>query len=141
MRRRKPELVELDAGELWAIVERTQTSALEAKDYEKLKATVETFLWVTAELEKNTATLERLRKELSINTKKTEKTSEVLKGAGGAEPPQGNEEEKRGEKPEKKKKKPSVSGCQGPRLGGSPAPMSASRSATCGCRLALSGRW
>ena len=113
MRRRKPELVELDVAELWAIVERTKTSALEAKDHEKLKATVETFFWMTVELEKNTATLERLRKELSINTKKTEKTSEVLKGADGAEPPQGNEEEKRGEKPEKKKKKPKGHGRNG----------------------------
>ena len=81
MSQRKPELIELDAAELGAIVERTK-AALDAEDYEKLKATVETFLWMTAELEKKNATLARLRKELSINTKKTEKTSEVLKGAG-----------------------------------------------------------
>ena len=101
MTRRKRERIELDAGELRAIIERTKTSALGAKDYEKLEATVETFLWVTAELEKKTTTLERLRKELSINTKKTEKTSEVLKGTG-AQPSQGGG---RGEKSEKKKKK------------------------------------
>jgi len=106
MRRRQPEVIELDAAEVGAIVERTQ-SALEAKEYEKLKATVETCFWMMAELEKTNTTLARLRKELSINTKKTEKTSEVLKGADGAEPTQGNDEERSGEKPEKKKKKPS----------------------------------
>ena len=105
MKRPKPELIDLDAAEVGAIVERTKTSALDAEDHEKLKATVETCFWMLAELEKKTATLARLRKALSINTKKTEKTSAVIKGADGAEPPQGNDEEKSGEKPEKKKKK------------------------------------
>ena len=107
MRRRKPERMKLDAAELVAIVDRTKTSALEAEDYEKLKAAVETLLWTQVELEKKDATLERLRKALSINTKKTEKTSEVLKGAGGAD------EERSGEKPEKKKKKPKGHGRNG----------------------------
>jgi len=113
MRRRKPEVIEVDAAELGAIVERTKTSALDAEDHEKLKATVETCFWMMAELEKNNATLARIRKTLSINTKKTEKTSEVLKGADGAEPPQGNDEERSGEKPEKKKKKPKGHGRNG----------------------------
>ena len=98
MRRRKPEVIELEAAEVGAIVERTK-SVLDAKDYEKLKATVETCFWMMAELEKKNATLARLRQDLSINTKKTEKTSTVLKEA------QGNAEEESGEKPEKKKKK------------------------------------
>ena len=68
MRPRKPELIELDAVELRAIVELTRTSALDVKDYENLNATVETFLWMRAELEKSNATLARLRKDLSINT-------------------------------------------------------------------------
>ena len=80
MSRRKSKLIALDAAEIAAIVERTKTSALDAEDHEKLHSVVETLFWVTAELEKSNATLERLRKDLSINTKKTEKTSEVLKG-------------------------------------------------------------
>ena len=112
MRRRQPERMELDAAELQAIIERTKTSALDAEDHEKLKASVETFLWMTAELEKKSTTLKRLRKALSINTKKTEKTSDVLSGAG-AEPPRGNDEERSGEKPEKKKKKPKGHGRNG----------------------------
>ena len=94
----QPERIALDTGELGAILERTKTSALPPEDHEKLRATVETFLWVTAELEKKTTTLAHLRKVLSIDTKKTEKTSDVLKGAGAVKPPP--------EKPGKKKKKP-----------------------------------
>ncbi len=103
MRRRKPEQIALDADELRAIIERTKTSALAPEDHEKLQATVETFIWVTAELEKKTATLKRLRQTLSINTKKTEKTSDVLQGAKAPSP----------EKPEKKKKKPKGHGRNG----------------------------
>ncbi|NNK07849.1 MAG: IS66 family transposase [Myxococcales bacterium] len=104
MRRRKIEIIELDAAELRAIVERTKTSALDSEDREKLMVSIETCLWMMAELEKKGATIARLRKDLSINTKKTEKTSAVLHQAGGAEPSQGTAEED-GEKPEKKPKK------------------------------------
>ena len=113
MRRRQPELTELDVAELRAIIERTKTSALGTEDHEKLRASVETFLWMTAELEKKSTTLKHLRKALSINTKKTEKTGDVLAGAVGAEPPRGNDEERSGEKPEKKKKKPKGHGRNG----------------------------
>ena len=50
MRKRKPKLIELDAVELRAIVDLTKASALDAKDHEKLKATIETCLWMMAEL-------------------------------------------------------------------------------------------
>ncbi|MCP4205144.1 MAG: IS66 family transposase, partial [bacterium] len=113
MKKRKPELIELDAAELRAIVDLTKASALNAKDHEKLKATIETCLWMMAELEKKNVRLAHLRKALSINTKKTEKTSEVLKGATGTEPPQDTDEERSGEKPEKKKKKPKGHGRNG----------------------------
>ncbi|MCP5024821.1 MAG: IS66 family transposase [Actinomycetia bacterium] len=113
MSRRKSERIVLDAAELMAIVERTKTSALTVEEYEKLKASVETLVWVEAELEKKNASLKRIRKALSLNTKKTEKTSEVLKGAGATESPQGNDEERSGEKPEKKKKKPKGHGRNG----------------------------
>ncbi len=94
MSRRKPELIELDVAELRAIVDLTRTSALGAGDHEKLEAVVETFLWMRTELEKSSATLARLRKDLSINAKKTEKTAEVLNRADG-----------NGEKPKRKRKK------------------------------------
>ncbi len=100
----KPELTDLDATEVRALIELTKTT-LDAKNHERLKVILETFLWMMAELEKKNTTLERLRKDLSINTKKTERTSEVLKGTDGAESSQGNDEEKRGETPEKQKKK------------------------------------
>ncbi|MCP4202558.1 MAG: IS66 family transposase, partial [bacterium] len=101
----KPELIDLDASEVRAFIELTRP-VLDAKDHEKLQAILETFLWMMAELEKKSTTLERLRKEFSINTKKTERTSEVLQGAGGADVPPGNpDEEARGEKSEKQKKK------------------------------------
>ena len=105
MRRRKPKLKELDIAELMAIVGRTKTSALGAQDHEKLEVAVETLIWLMSELERRKASIARLRKELSINTKKTEKASTVLKGADGGEPPQGNAGEEHGEKKEKKKKK------------------------------------
>ncbi len=108
MSRRKPKMIELDAGELRTIVERTKTSALDAEDHEKLKVTIETCLWMMAELEKKRATLDRLRKSLSINVKKTEKTSSVLKGTDGANPPQDKNEEKT-----EKKRKPKGHGRNG----------------------------
>jgi len=100
MKQRKPKLIDLDSAEVRALIELTRT-VLDAKVHEKLKAILETFLWMMAELEKKTATLKRIRKMLSINTKKTEKTSEVLKEADS---PPSRDEHSGGEKPEKKKK-------------------------------------
>ncbi len=107
MSRRQPEILELDIGELFAILERSKTGPLGAEDRELLKATIETLLLMQTELEKEKASLARLRKTLSINTKKTEKTSEVLKGDDDEEQPQ----DKNGEK--KKKKKPKGHGRNG----------------------------
>lgn len=86
MKRRQPELIELDTEELDAILERSKTAPLRAPDRDKLQATHETLLWVITELEKKNASLAYLRKSLSINTKKTEKTSDVLDKEGGAKP-------------------------------------------------------
>jgi len=107
MKRRKPELIDLERGELDAILDRSKTSALDAKDRGKLKACLETLIWLTAELEKKNVSLVQIRKSLSINTKKTEKTNDVLKAVDGTEPPQGEAEEgeKAGKKKEKKKPK------------------------------------
>ncbi len=112
MRRRKPKLIDLDAAEVMALVELTKT-ALDAKNHEKLKAILETFLWMMAELEKKKATLDRIRKALSINTKKTEKTSDVVKGVQGAQSPSDEAEEKSAEQPEKEKAKPKGHGRNG----------------------------
>jgi hypothetical protein len=112
MSQRKPKLIDLDAAEVRTLIELTRT-VLDAKVHEKLKAILETFLWMMAELEKKTATLRRIRKMLSINTKKTEKTSDVLKATGGADAPPGSDEHSDDEEPEKKKKKPKGHGRNG----------------------------
>ena len=108
----KPELTDLDATEVRALIELTKTT-LDAKNHERLKVILETFLWMMAELEKKNTTLERLRKDLSINTKKTERTSDVLKGTDGVESPQDNDEAKSSDHPEQKKKKPKGHGRNG----------------------------
>jgi len=105
MSRRKPKLIELGNEELDAILERSKTAPLSDEDRELLKATVETLWWVMGELEKEKATMARLRKSLSITTKKTEKASEVLKGLDDADQPAGKLAEKSGEKAKKKKRK------------------------------------
>lgn len=112
MSRRKPKLIEVSPEELDAILERSATSPLNAKDRELLKAAHETLLWLMLELEKKSASIKRLRKSLSINTKKTEKTSEVFKAMDGTEQPS-NVEETSGGKPGKKKKKPKGHGRNG----------------------------
>ena len=81
MSRRKPELVDLDAKAWDAILERSKTAPLSDEDRELLRAGGETLRWLIEELEKKSASLARLRQSLSLNTQKTEKTSEVLKGA------------------------------------------------------------
>ena len=86
MKRRKPELIEMDETEFKAILERAQTGQFTTRDCEKLQAVYETLSWVIRELEEKNASLARLRKSLSINTKKTEKTSDVLKEEGAKAP-------------------------------------------------------
>ncbi|MCP4968109.1 MAG: IS66 family transposase [bacterium] len=94
----------MDPAELLAIVDRVQP-LLEAEEYQKLRASVETLVWLEAELEKQGTTVARLRKDLSINMKKTEKTKEVLKGVQDAESPPDEAEEKSGDEAGQKKKK------------------------------------
>ena len=101
MSRRQPEILESDTEELYAILERSKTGPLSDEDRELLAATFETLSFVQTELEKEKASVVRLRKIFSINTKKTEKTSDVLKG----EDPEEQPEEKSDEEKEKKKKK------------------------------------
>ncbi len=98
MSRRKPKLVELDFDDFKATVDRSKTALLSDEDREALLVVGETLLWVVNELEKKDASLARFRESFSINTKKTEKTREVLK------PPSDGSDEKSGEKPRKDKK-------------------------------------
>ncbi len=102
-RKRKPKVLEASYEELQAIVQRSVESPLSTKDREILLALIETTFWTKAELEKGNATLAHIRKSLSISTKKTEKTSDVLKCVDGSEQPPGNDEKRCGEKPEKEK--------------------------------------
>ena len=105
MSRHKPELVELDLEKWDAILERCRTAPLDDADHEVVSAVGESFLWVLNELEKTNASLARLRQAFSVNTKQTEKTSEVLKGASSSDT-----DEKDGKK---KKKKPKGHGRNG----------------------------
>jgi len=116
--RQKPELLELDAAEWDAILERSKTGPLGKKDRELLRLLGESFLWVLCELEKTNASLAQIRKAFRVDTKKTEKTSEIL--PRDTEPSCGDEESgkepKDGEKPPKdvkKKKKPKGHGRNG----------------------------
>jgi len=95
MKRRKPELIELEDAEFNAILERALTGPLTVQDCETLNAIYETLSWVMRKLEENNASLARLRKSLSIDTKKTEKTSDVLNEQSAKAPA--------GEKTKKKK--------------------------------------
>jgi len=103
--RRKPEIVDLDAKEWDAILERSKTAPLSDEDRELLRVGGKTLRWLIEELEKKSASLARLRQSFSLNTKKTEKTSEVLKGADDAESCDGAGE-KSDKKPEKGDEKP-----------------------------------
>jgi len=110
MSQRQPEVADLDIEELHAMVARSETSALGAEDREKLSATIDSFSWLLSELEKKRTTLAYLRKSFSINTPKTEKTSEVLKNVGAEQPSNDpgqqsdGESDQIGDKPKKKPK-------------------------------------
>jgi transposase len=79
-----PEHIEVSVEEISAIVERTQTGALSAEDHAKLKAAVDTFALVMAQLQTKDASIERLRHMIFGAT--TESTRNVLEQRHG-EPP------------------------------------------------------
>jgi transposase len=80
----QPERIEVSVEEISAIVERTQTGALSAEDHAKLKAAIDTFALVTAQLQTKDASIERLRHMIFGAT--TESTRNVL-GETHSEPP------------------------------------------------------
>jgi hypothetical protein len=59
-----PERVVLSVEEIAAIVERTQTGALNAQEHAKLKTVVDTLAFITAELQTKRTSLQRLRRML-----------------------------------------------------------------------------
>src|ERR1035438_9063777 len=86
-----PEPVVLSVEEIAAIVERTQTGALNAQEHAKLKTVVDTLTFITAELQAKRTSLQRLRRMLF--GARTETTRNVigeegwfpgrLRGSGG----------------------------------------------------------
>lgn len=72
-----PSRVELNLGEMPAILERAKQGALSEEDHAKLKAAMATLGFIAQELRDKTASLERLS-YLLFGSKKTEKTSSVL---------------------------------------------------------------
>lgn len=106
---RAPKLkrVELEMEELEAILDRAQSSALSAKDHEKLKAVLETLAWLTDELQKKTLSLARLRQLFGMAT--SEKTRQVLGKKGRKDSP----DAKATDKDQDTKKKPKGHGRNG----------------------------
>ena len=82
--RPEPERIEVSVEEISAIVERTQAGALSAEDHAKLKAAIDTFTLITAQLQTKDASIERLRQMIFGAT--TECTRNVL-GERRGEPP------------------------------------------------------
>jgi transposase len=95
MRERKkkpqPERIEVSVEEISAIVERTQTGALSAEDHAKLKAAIDTFALVTAQLQTKDASIERLRH--MIFGAMTESSRNVFGEKRGEPPAAGSTEE------------------------------------------------
>jgi hypothetical protein len=76
-----PERIEVSVEETSAIVERTQTAALSAEEHAKLKAAIDTFALITAQLQAKDASVDRLRRMIFGAT--TESTRNVLREKRG----------------------------------------------------------
>ena len=77
-----PERIEVSVEEISAIVDRTQAGALSAVDHAKLKAAIDTFALISAQLHSKDASLDRLRRMIFGAT--TESTRNVLGEASDA---------------------------------------------------------
>jgi transposase len=86
-----PERIEVSVEEISAIVERTQTGALNAQDHAKLKAAIDTFALITAQLQTKDASIDRLRHMIFGAT--TESTRNVLGEKRGEPPAAGSTDE------------------------------------------------
>lgn len=74
-RRAKPKRVEVEIEQLEAILQRAE-SALSAEDREILRAAIESFAWLTEQLQKKNVSLARLRQLFGLST--SEKAKDVL---------------------------------------------------------------
>jgi transposase len=79
-----PERLAVSVEEISAIVERTQTGALSAEEHAKLKAAIDTFALIAAQLQAKDASVDRLRRMIFGAT--TESTRNVF-GENREEPP------------------------------------------------------
>jgi transposase len=86
-----PERLDVSVEEISAIVERTQTGALNAEEHAKLKAAVDTFALIAAQLQTKDASLERLRRMIFGAT--TESTRNVLGEKRGEPTAEGSTDE------------------------------------------------
>jgi len=86
-----PERLDVSVEEISAIVERTQTGALSAEEHAKLKAAVDTFALIAAQLQTKDASLERLRRMIFGAT--TESTRNVLGEKRGESTAEGSTDE------------------------------------------------
>jgi hypothetical protein len=82
-----PPPLALPAAELGAIVERTRAAALSAEDHAKLKAAMDTLVFLTAELQRKQTSLDRLRRLLFGATTETTRTILAAAAAPGASDP------------------------------------------------------
>jgi transposase len=82
-----PPPLALRVDELGAIVERTKAAALSAEDHAKLKAAMDTLVFVTAELQRKQTSLDRLRRLLFGATTETTRTLVAAGAAPGAPDP------------------------------------------------------
>ncbi|HSY08110.1 MAG TPA: IS66 family transposase [Steroidobacteraceae bacterium] len=95
--RRSPPLgAELQTGELGAIAERAMTGAISAEEYAKLKALIDTFDLLKAELLAKQTSVDRLRAMLFGAA--TEKTSAVLGEESAQDAPEDDKAETRSER-------------------------------------------
>ena len=80
------ERLELDVKELDEILERARTTPLSEEEHRKLKAAMETLVFVTGELEKKGTSIKRLRKLLfGASTEKTRDVLDQVSKSGDAE--------------------------------------------------------
>lgn len=75
-RRAKPKRVEIEIEELEAILQRAESAPLSAHDREILRAAIESFAWLTEQLQKKNVSLARLRQLFGLST--SEKAKDVL---------------------------------------------------------------
>ncbi|MBM4029060.1 MAG: hypothetical protein FJ280_27240 [Planctomycetes bacterium] len=100
------EPLELDAGELEAILTRAKTAPMSEAEYIKLHAVVETLLFLTTELEKKHVSIQKLKQLLfGATAESTRKVVQNILDEAGSESPAGKGENQRqdAEPPEKAK--------------------------------------